>query len=135
MATIKFEIVSPERLVMAADVDQVDLPGTEGDFGVLAGHAPFVTTLRIGLVSVRTGGEISQIYLRGGFADVTPETVTVLAEKAVPTARLGAAEAEAEIALAQSEVERAASPEAKDKAVAALAAIKATLAATRQPAA
>ena len=82
MATFKFELVSPERLLLAADVDQVDLPGTEGDFGVLADHAPFMTTLKEGRVTVYNGGVTTIFAIEGGFADVTPGGLTILAEKA-----------------------------------------------------
>ena len=65
------------------DVDQVDAPGAEGDFGVLAGHEPFMTTLRSGQVVVRDGSKSRVFTIEGGFADVTPESFTILAESAV----------------------------------------------------
>jgi F-type H+-transporting ATPase subunit epsilon len=81
---LHFSLVSPERELFAGDVDQVDAPGAEGDFGVLAGHAPFMTTLKEGLVRVYEGGRVVRSFeVRGGFADVTPEGLTVLAEHAV----------------------------------------------------
>ena len=82
MATFHFSLVAPERELFAGEVDQVDAPGTEGDFGVLAGHEPFMTTLRPGEVTVRTGGTSRIFTLQGGFADVTPESFTLLAEHA-----------------------------------------------------
>jgi F-type H+-transporting ATPase subunit epsilon len=80
--TLHFSLVSPERELFSGDVDQVDAPGSEGDFGVLPGHAPFMTTLKEGRVHVHIG-ETQRIYeVRGGFADVTPHGLTILAEKA-----------------------------------------------------
>ncbi len=79
----KFELVSPERLVLSEDVDMVVVPGSEGDFGVLAGHSPVVSTLRFGTIDVHDGGAIKdRIFVAGGFAEVTPDGVTVLAEDA-----------------------------------------------------
>ncbi len=82
MAQLHFSLVAPERELFVGEVDQVDAPGVEGDFGVLAGHAPFMTTLRAGEVRVRTGGAIRVFSIEGGFADVTPEGFTLLAESA-----------------------------------------------------
>jgi len=81
-AKLHFSLVSPERELYAGDVDQVDAPGTEGDFGVLAGHAPFMTTLKQGQVKVYNDGRVRTFEVRGGFADVTPDGLTVLAEHA-----------------------------------------------------
>jgi F-type H+-transporting ATPase subunit epsilon len=81
-AKLHFSLVSPERELYAGDVDQVDAPGTEGDFGVLAGHAPFMTTLKEGQVRVYNNGQVTTYEVRGGFADVTPEGLTILAEHA-----------------------------------------------------
>ena len=77
-----FSLVSPERELFSGEVDQVDAPGTEGDFGVLAGHAPFMTTLKEGRVKVYVGGSTLVYDVHGGFADVTPQGFTILAEKA-----------------------------------------------------
>ena len=82
MAKFHFSLVSPERELFSADVDQVDAPGAEGDFGVLAGHAPFMTALREGAVTVRDGATTTVFNVQGGFADVTPEGLTILAENA-----------------------------------------------------
>lgn len=79
----KFELVSPERLVLSEDVDMVVVPGGEGDFGVLKGHAPVVSTLRFGTIDVHDGGAVKdRIFVAGGFAEVTADGVTVLAEEA-----------------------------------------------------
>jgi F-type H+-transporting ATPase subunit epsilon len=84
MATFHFDLVSPEKLLFSGEVNQVDLPGIEGDFGVLAGHAPVVTTLRPGiLVIFGESGELP-VVVNGGFAEVGPAGLTVLADLAVP---------------------------------------------------
>ncbi len=82
MATLHFELVSPEKLLFSGAVEQVDLPGAEGDFGVLAGHAPFVTTLRPGILTVHGGDEEQKIVVLGGFAEMSAEGLTVLADMA-----------------------------------------------------
>ena len=82
MATFHFELVSPEKLLFSGDVEQVDVPGAEGDFGVLAGHAPFMTTLKEGRVKAYDDGDVRVYEVRGGFADVTAEGLTILAEHA-----------------------------------------------------
>jgi F-type H+-transporting ATPase subunit epsilon len=81
---LHFELVSPEKLVFAGEVQQVDVPGAEGDFGVLEGHAPLVTTLRPGILTVHGAGGAEQIVVLGGFAEVSPQGLTVLAELARP---------------------------------------------------
>jgi F-type H+-transporting ATPase subunit epsilon len=87
-----FDLVSPERLLISSDVAQVDVPGSEGDFGVLAGHAPLVTTMRPGiLVIYRDGQDPLRIVINGGFAEVGPNGLTVLADTAVPIEEFDAA--------------------------------------------
>ncbi|MET0630251.1 MAG: F0F1 ATP synthase subunit epsilon [Xanthobacteraceae bacterium] len=84
MAKFQFDLVAPEKLLFSGAVDQVDVPGSEGDFGVLAGHAPLVATLRPGiLVMYQDGGEL-KVVVNGGFAEVGPAGLTVLADMAVP---------------------------------------------------
>lgn len=83
MAKFHFSLVAPERELYAGEVDQVDAPGAEGDFGVLQGHEPFMTTLRPGEVVVTSGSAKRVFSIQGGFADVTPESFTILAENAV----------------------------------------------------
>jgi len=78
---LHFSLVSPEREVYAGEVDQVDAPGSEGDFGVLAGHAPFMTALREGFVTVHEGEHLHRFEVQGGFADVSPAGLTILAER------------------------------------------------------
>jgi F-type H+-transporting ATPase subunit epsilon len=84
MATFHFDLVSPERLLFSGVVTQVDLPGSEGDFGVLAGHAPIVTTLRPGILTVFEDRSEMRVVVNGGFAEVSPAGLTVLADLAVP---------------------------------------------------
>ena len=86
MTKFAFSLVTPQRELVSEMVDQVDAPGSEGDFGVLAGHAPFMTTLKEGHVRVLDGGRTRTFEVRGGFADVTPEGLTILAEHATETA-------------------------------------------------
>ncbi|WP_395673681.1 ATP synthase F1 subunit epsilon [Phenylobacterium sp.] len=81
-AKLHFSLVSPERELFSGLVDQVDAPGAEGDFGVLADHAPFMTALKEGELRVHNDGKVTVYQVRGGFADVTPEGLTVLAEHA-----------------------------------------------------
>ncbi len=79
---LHFSLVSPERELFNSEVDQVDAPGSEGDFGVLVGHAPFMTTLKAGRVKLYNDGQTRVFDLHGGFADVTAEGLTILAEQA-----------------------------------------------------
>ena len=91
MSTFHFDLVSPERLLFSGAVTQVDVPGEEGDFGVLAGHAPFVATLKPGVLTIFGDGAPRRIVVRGGFAEVGPEGLTVLAEEATPVEDIDAA--------------------------------------------
>src|SRR5882762_9480503 len=84
MATLHFDLVSPERLLFSGLVDQVDVPGSEGDFGVLAGHAPLMTTLRPGILVLHREVGALRVVVNGGFAEVNPDGLTVLADFAVP---------------------------------------------------
>jgi F-type H+-transporting ATPase subunit epsilon len=82
MATFHFYLVSPEKLAFSGEVDQVDVPGAEGDFGVLAGHAPVVAAIRPGILTVTTGGTKEKIIVLGGLAEVSEKGLTVLADVA-----------------------------------------------------
>lgn len=114
MAKLHFDLVSPERLLISAEVDQVDVPGSEGDFGVMANHAPVMTTLRPGVLTIQSPGKAGEKYfVRGGFAEVTLGGLTVLAEEAMPLAELDMAaldqrikNAEEDVADAKEEVAR-----------------------------
>ncbi len=81
-AKLHFSLVSPERELFSGDVDQVDASGVEGDFGVLAGHSPFMTALKEGPVTVRNDGQVRVYQVRGGFAEITGQGLTILAEHA-----------------------------------------------------
>jgi len=85
--TIHFDLVSPERLLLSEDVKMVTLPGAEGYFGVLAGHAPLLSALKPGVIEVRHEGDVAtKLFVRGGFAEVDGQHVVVLAEEAIPLA-------------------------------------------------
>jgi F-type H+-transporting ATPase subunit epsilon len=86
MATFHFDLVSPARLLLSEEVTQVDVPGVEGDFGVLAGHAPVVATLKPGVLTVFAPGGTQRFVVFGGFAEVSSSGMTVLAEVATPLA-------------------------------------------------
>lgn len=110
---LHFEFVSPESVLFSGDVDQVDLPGIEGDMGILSGHAPLVTVLRPGIVTIFRGGARDAVVVTGGFAEVGPAGLTVLADRAVARddfdlAMLGLEikDAEDDVADAKDEAER-----------------------------
>lgn len=89
--TFQFELVSPEKMLVSQPATMVTVPGGEGDFGVLAGHAPIITTVNAGVINVYAHDETNisdRIFVAGGFAEVTPERCTVLAEEALPVADL-----------------------------------------------
>ena len=92
MATFHFDLVAPEKLLFSGEVSQVDVPGAEGDFGVLAGHAPLITTLRPGILVVHGEGRQMRIVVSGGFAEVGPAGLNVLADMAVPMEEFDVAE-------------------------------------------
>ena len=82
MATFHFDLVSPEKLAFSGEVDQVDIPGVEGDFGVLSGHAPVIAAIRPGILTVTTGGTHKKIIVLGGLAEMSEKGLTVLADVA-----------------------------------------------------
>ena len=98
---ISFDLVSPERLLLSCDADMVTVPGTEGYMGVMAGHSPVVTTLRAGMIDVSNEGKDDRYFIRGGFAEVSPAKITVLAEEAIPMSELDLAVLDQRIADAQ----------------------------------
>lgn len=112
-----FELVSPERLLISEDVEAVRVPGSEGEFEVLDGHAPFLSTLRPGLMTVR-GGEKSerQIFVRGGFADTGPNGLTVLAEEAIPVEEIDREVIASQISDAEDDVKDAKDEATRDEA-------------------
>jgi F-type H+-transporting ATPase subunit epsilon len=111
---LKIEIVSPERLVLSEVATSVTVPGTEGYFTVMADHAPFMTTLRSGFITVTAANGQSNVYfVQGGFADVSPEGLTILAEKSTPFAEFDHASLSAQIKDAEAQLAAAQSPEDK----------------------
>lgn len=115
--TFTFELVSPERLLIAEPAQSVVVPGEEGDFQVLPKHAPLLSTLRPGLLDVvLADGQERRIFVRGGFADAGPESLTVLAETAIDSADLDASVLAQEIQNAEEDVTDARDDEARDKA-------------------
>ena len=88
MATFHFDLVSPEKLAFSGEVDQVDIPGVEGDFGVLAGHAPVIAAIRPGIITVHAGGNREKIIVTGGIAEVNENGLTVLADTATSSEEL-----------------------------------------------
>jgi len=115
MAALHFEFVSPESVLFSGDVDQVDLPGSEGDMGILPGHAPLVTTLRPGIVTIFRGGQREPVVVIGGFAEVSPAGLTVLADKAVMRADFDMAVLAAEIKDAEEDLADAKDDSLRDK--------------------
>jgi len=101
--TLHFSLVSPERELFSGAVSQVDAPGTEGEFGVLPKHAPFMTTLKPGVVRIYEDGQVTAVFVRGGFADVTPQGLTILAEEAIRLADVDVVELDAEIVRVKSD--------------------------------
>ena len=85
MATFHFDLVSPEKLAFSGEVDQVDVPGVEGDFGVLAGHAPVVAVIRPGILTITSGGTQQKVIVLGGLAEMSEKGLTVLADVATST--------------------------------------------------
>ncbi len=126
----KFELVSPARLVLSEDVSQVMVPGAEGDFTMLAGHSPFMTTVRPGVLEATSAsGKVSKIFVRGGFADAGPSGLTILAEQAIPVQDLKADVIAKEIKDAEEDVADAKTAEAKRVAQEKLDQLKAVFAA------
>lgn len=116
-AGVKVEIVSPEALVLSADARSVVVPGAEGYMTVMGEHAPVMTVLKPGFVTVTdTSGAVASYFVAGGFADISDAGVAILAEEAKPAAQFGRAEIEARIATAQAALDAAATPEAKTDA-------------------
>ena len=107
MATFHFELVSPEKLLFSGDVDQVDVPGAEGDFGVLAGHAPFVSTLRPGILTIHSASGEQKIVVLGGFAEVSADSLTVLADVAEAVADIDRAKITTQIGELEQQIEKA----------------------------
>ena len=118
MTAFHFEIVSPEKLVFSGDVEAVSIPGTEGEFTVLKDHAPVISSLKPGVVVVdETAAKILRLYVPGGFAEVSPSGLTILADQVIEIADLDAAKIEAGIGALEEEIFRAKTDEARRTAV------------------
>lgn len=106
---IAFELVSPERLLVSREVDMAVVPGAEGDFGVLPGHAPLLSPVRPGAIEIHDeGAPVERIFVAGGFAEAAPDRCTVLATEAFPLSGVTRADAEARLAAAPDDPARAA---------------------------
>ena len=132
MAGLQFEFVSPENVLFSGEVDQVDLPGAEGDLGIFAGHAPMVTTLRPGIVTIFRGSTREPVMITGGFAEVGPGGLTILADRAVARADFDMATLVAEIKDAEEDMADATDQALRDKLVRHLDQLKALQAALAQ---
>jgi F-type H+-transporting ATPase subunit epsilon len=106
MATFHFNLVAPNKLLFSGEVDQVDVPGMDGDFGVLADHAPLVALLRPGVLTVKVGADAQRIVIFGGFAEVSPQGLTVLADYATSLEDLDLAMLAARIAETEEKIKR-----------------------------
>jgi F-type H+-transporting ATPase subunit epsilon len=114
MAAFHFELVSPEKLLFSGEVESVVAPGAEGQFTVLKDHAPVMTTLKSGVVTVAGGdGKVEKLFVRGGFADVSVVGFTILAELAVPVAELDAAKVDGDIKNAKEDLADAKTEDAR----------------------
>lgn len=114
--TFKFELVSPERLLLSAEVEQVMVPGAEGDFTVLPRHAPLLTALRPGLLEIGAGNDRKRYFVRGGFAEVSPSGLVVLAETAIDLVELDRSVLDAAIKDAEEDVADAKDDGIRDRA-------------------
>ncbi len=114
---LAFELVSPERLLASVEADMVVLPGSEGDFGVLTEHAPLVSLLRPGVISIYQGDKIDdQVFVEGGFAEVNPKGLIVLAEAAAKLSELNQGEAQQLLKNAQEDLADAGEPSEAERA-------------------
>jgi F-type H+-transporting ATPase subunit epsilon len=131
MPTLTLEIVSPERLLFSDQAELAEIPAAEGDIGVLPGHAPMILALRGGVIRVHRGGSVThRLFVAGGFAEVTAERCTVLADEAIPVEELSADQARARIAEAEAayaEAAKGADVAARERAMARLLSARARL--------
>ena len=117
MAAFHFELVSPEKLLFSGDVEAVGVPGAEGDFQMLKGHAPLMSMLRPGVVTVdESASKSTKLFVRGGFAEVSAGGLTILAEQAIPLAELDSARIDAEIKNLEEDLADAQTAEARQAA-------------------
>ena len=126
MAGLHFELVSPARLLFSGSVASVTIPGTEGEMGIYPGHAPVLSTLKPGVVTVlRDDGGAERIFVKGGMAEVNPQGLTLLAEVAVPMAELTAEVMAKQVSAAEADLADAKPGEAQRKATEVLNQLKA----------
>ncbi len=128
MASFQLELVSPEKLLLSRKVDMVVFPAAEGEMGVLAGHAPMIVSLRGGVIAVHEGGQVTeQLFVAGGFAEVSADRVTMLADEATPLASLSKSEAQSRLAEAEAAFAAAANeaPEKREPMMARMLAARA----------
>jgi F-type H+-transporting ATPase subunit epsilon len=130
MASFHFELVSPERLLFAGDVEAVIVPGSEGQFTVMRDHAPFMSTMKPGVVEVvESASRSKRLFVRGGFADVSPAGLTILAEQAIPVEELNVGLLETEIKNAEEDLSDAQTDQARQSAAERIAQLRETKAA------
>lgn len=131
---VDFELVSPEKLVIGKEVDMAVVPGSEGDFGVLRGHAPFVTTLRPGVINLHEQQKISdRLFVAGGFAEVSQERCVVLAEVAMPVEQIDVHQAKNDLAAGRESLKTARSDADRITAERQISIAEAMIAATESP--
>lgn len=111
MATIQFDLVSPEKKLASIEASEVEIPGAEGDFTAMADHSPVLTTLRPGILRVKAGNDVTEYVVTGGFVEVSGTAATVLAEGAIPRADVTRENIEEMIATASAAAEGKAGPE------------------------
>ncbi|MGK2284974.1 F0F1 ATP synthase subunit epsilon [Pedomonas sp. V897] len=130
---LHFELVSPERLLSSAEVEMVVVPGEDGDFGVLAGHAPLMATIRPGVIEIHAdaGAAPERVFIDGGFAEVNEKGLTILAQQAIPVAELNPEELARKVANAREDVNLAKTDQERLQAQRQLAILEAQLAAVR----
>ena len=129
MAKFHFDLVGPERLLFSGEVDQVDVPGSEGDFGVLAGHAPLIAMLRPGILTIYADGTQTRAMITGGFAEANPNGLTVLADFAMPAEEVDRSVLEGQIKDLEEDVADASEGPVRDRAAHRLDQLKAVQAA------
>jgi F-type H+-transporting ATPase subunit epsilon len=112
-ATFNFELVTPERLLLSGAAEQVVVPGAEGDFAVLAGHAPVISTLRPGILEITLEAGKQRVFVKKGVAEADPDRLTVLAQTAIAVADLDAAQIAAELKSAEAELAEAKDDQSK----------------------
>ncbi len=101
---LHFDLVSPERRLFAGEVDMVVVPGADGDFGVLPKHAPFMSMIRSGAITVTIDGVAERTFIHHGFAEVTPDGLTILAEEAIPVSEINVATLDQDLKNAQEDL-------------------------------